>query len=151
MVLAVAVGLVLTVYPAFSEMRHHEKGEYKEKVMEKREKILDELGLTDEQKEEMTRLRKANGKKKKETRAALKEKKKELRKELERYDSDTRKVSGLAADIKELQGALIDTRVSSIIDTKSILTKEQFEKFTEKTKHHGKKRSREMGRKQHRW
>lgn len=151
MVLAIAAGLVLTACPAFSETRHHEKGEYKEKMMEKREKFLDELGLTDEQKEGMTRLREANREKRQKTREALKEKKEELRKELERYDSDTRKMNGLVADIKELQGELIDTRVSSIMDTKSVLTKEQFEKFTEKTKHYGKKRPDKMGRKQHRW
>ncbi|MFQ5952473.1 MAG: Spy/CpxP family protein refolding chaperone [Candidatus Omnitrophota bacterium] len=138
MVLAVAASLVLSACPAFSqpEEKCEERG--------KKEKFIEELGLTDEQKEEMKSLRKANKEKKNEFRQALRDKRKELRKELGLYDSDMQKVQGIVSEVKDLQGKLIDFRVKSIMDTKEILTEEQFGKFSEKTKKAFKKRHGKM-------
>ena len=162
MVLAVAANFVLSACPVFSQEaaecegngpwgRRHEKGEYRERMKERREKFAEELSLTDEQKEEMKELRKANKEKKKELRGSLKEKQKELRNELNVYDSDTRKVRSLVSEVKGLQGELIDLRVQSIMDTKGILTEEQFGKFTAKMKKHKGHRGRKGNKKRRKW
>ena len=162
MVLAIAANLILSACPAFSlsadecegegpRGRHHEKGEYKERMKEKREKFAEELGLTDEQKEEMKELKETSREKKKELRQGLKEKRGELRNELNVYDSNTRKVRSLVSEVKDLQGELIDLRVQSIMDTKEILTEEQFGKFTAKMKKHKGQRGRKGNKKHRRW
>jgi Spy/CpxP family protein refolding chaperone len=89
--------------------------------------------------------------KEKELREALKEKQKELRDELNVYDSDKRRVRGLVSEVKDLQGELIDLRVRSIMDTKEVLTEEQFGKFTAKMKKHKGQRGRRVNKKRRRW
>jgi Spy/CpxP family protein refolding chaperone len=103
-------------------------------MMERREKLVKELGLTDEQKEKMDRFREEKKEEKKELHQALRGKQKELREELQLYDSNMGKVKSLASEIKRLQGKLIDLRVESIENVKSVLTEEQYKKFIAKTK-----------------
>ncbi|MGB2600324.1 MAG: hypothetical protein WBC99_07780, partial [Candidatus Omnitrophota bacterium] len=95
-VLAVALALVFSSSPAFSfgvdaeeegrgGWRRQEKGQCTEETKEKREKFIEELGLTEEQQEEMKDLKEANREKRKELRETLKEKKEELKEELSQY------------------------------------------------------------------
>jgi Spy/CpxP family protein refolding chaperone len=155
-VLTVAATLILVTCPAFSRAegeygeREMRRQEHKEKMMKKREEFIKELGLTPEQKKEMDRLREENKEKRKEIRQALKDKRKELHQELKLYNSDPRNIEAIVSEVKDLQGKLIDLRVKSILDTKKILTEEQFGKFTAKTKKTEKGRHRQMEKRNHR-
>jgi len=99
-----------------------------------KEKIVKELGLTEEQQAKFSEHRKNTGAKHKESRQTLRESEKQLMEELAKYDSDQAKINTLAATIKKNQAETIDSRIADITVLKSILTKEQFEKLQQKAK-----------------
>jgi len=147
----VACLLVATVFfavPVFSVRAFaeyaKEKGEYAQKKMER---LTAELGLTDEQKSEMQKLREESWEGKRELYSQLKAARKELREELKKTSSDRGKINDIIARMKDLQGKVIDNRVDHFLAVKGILTDEQFQKFQDlQEERHGKMRKK-MGEK----
>ena len=92
-------------------------------------KIVDTLGLTEEQRDALKEKRVGHRAQMKELGEALRTKRKELQEELEKAQSDTERISTLVSDIKSLQGELLDQRVAGILATKEILTPEQLEEM----------------------
>ena len=62
----------------------------------------------------------------------LKEKFLALRDELEKRDSDSRRVEELSQEINVLRGMLLSSRVRNLVDMKEILTAEQFASLKDK-------------------
>ncbi|MFH0731675.1 MAG: periplasmic heavy metal sensor [Candidatus Omnitrophota bacterium] len=90
-----------------------------------------ELGLTQEQQDKLKSLREAHRTQMDQICQALKEKEENLRQALDSATSDTAVINSIAAEVKSLQAQKVDGRVANILQTKAILTSEQFDKFTE--------------------
>jgi len=110
------------------------KGDKEENREAIKEKIVKELGLTEKQQAKFSEHRKNTAAKHKELRQTLRESEKQLREELAKYVADQAKIQTLAATVKKAQAELVDSRIADITALKSILTKEQFEKFQQKAK-----------------
>jgi|GEM_PF-1876644 len=98
------------------------------------EAIAEELGLTEEQKAQLAEMRKADQATGQELRNSLKTAQKNLKETLSQYDADPATVQSLAAQVKTIQGQMVDHRVASVTKMKEILTPEQFAKIQEKAK-----------------
>ncbi len=126
-VAAVAVlSLVLTGVSFAAAPFQKERGmshECREKEMSKA------LNLTAQQEQQIRELQKSNFERAKQLRDELRDKRNALGEELNKQSSDMNKVKALAADIKDIEGRLIDQRVESVIKMKEILTPEQYQKF----------------------
>jgi Spy/CpxP family protein refolding chaperone len=126
---------------------HSRRGKHGERE-ERIKQCIDKLGLTDEQKAKLETQRAENKTKKRELRRSLKDKRSELRQELDKPDSDKAKIDSIVADMKELEGDLIELRVQKVLQMKAILSHEQFEKLRS-FNHHEKGRGKKGG-KRHR-
>ncbi|OIO36909.1 MAG: hypothetical protein AUJ74_00525 [Candidatus Omnitrophica bacterium CG1_02_44_16] len=120
------VALFAQVQPQQSD-----KNENREAI---KDKIVKDLGLTEEQQAKFSEHHKNTAAKHKELRRAVRESEKQLREELAKYDADQGKIQAVAATVKKAQAELIDNRITDITALKSILTKEQFEKLQQKAK-----------------
>jgi Spy/CpxP family protein refolding chaperone len=122
----VVLSLVLTGVSFAAAPFQKERGmshECREKEMSKA------LNLTAQQEQQIRELQKSNFERSKQLRAELRDKRNALGEELNKQSSDMSKVKALAADIKDIEGRLIDQRVESVIKMKEILTPEQYQKF----------------------
>ena len=117
--------------PVFAEGggRSREPGEKGGKMMEK---MAADLGLTQEQQDQMKALRESG----KEKAGSLREKSKEvrqaLREELNKADTDSSKVKGYVEDLTALYRQKLEQRVDGVLGMKKVLTPEQFSKLNEK-------------------
>jgi Spy/CpxP family protein refolding chaperone len=91
--------------------------------------LADELNLSEKQKEELKAKKQEHREAMKKLHEALREKKIELREELEKPDSNKKRIAFLASETKELMGKLVDINIKNILGVKEVLTPEQFEKF----------------------
>ena len=156
LVLISVVALLFSVTPLYAEGTHEncgmgEKGteaEYghqrgrgpKEGAMAK---LIEELGLTPEQQEQLKTQREAHRGKMKELHETLKTKRAELKEELEKAGSNEGRINSLASEVKSLMSESVDLRVGNILEVKAILTPEQFEEFK---KHVAMKKKKGQGR-----
>lgn len=112
--------------------------------------FLKELGLSDQQRQQVEENRAKTREAMKSLRETLKAGKAELKAELDKPTVDMGRVNAITEDIKSATSKLIDHRVSSILALKSILTPEQFSKMTarmeEKTSGRWKKHANGMNR-----
>jgi Spy/CpxP family protein refolding chaperone len=92
-------------------------------------KIANELGLSQEQKEQLKEQRFQSKYSRIENRNKIRLKELELRHELEKEVVNHEAVNKIVAELKQLHGATIEQRVTSILKMKEILTPEQFEKL----------------------
>jgi len=97
------------------------------------------LGLTDDQKKQL----KENWQKQREAVKPLFEQMKDnrqaLKQELLQPTPDMNKVNTLQTQFKAIEGQMTDSRLNSLLETKKVLTPEQFTKFLEvkeRRKHH---------------
>lgn len=103
---------------------------------EKRQKVWDQLNLTADQKKQLEENKAKNRESMKATFETMKSCKESLRAELMKKDLDMNKINSIQSQIKSLQGQMVDSRLSSILDIRKILTYEQFGKFIEITGKH---------------
>jgi Spy/CpxP family protein refolding chaperone len=126
-VLAFAVSAFVLSSLAFAEpganFRAKSKGE------ERHARMCKELGLSEEQSRQMKESFEQSKAKKTELYTVYKEKKTLLRTQLEAKDLDRAAVDRTVKELKEIQGQMLDDKVSSLLKTRSILTPEQFEKL----------------------
>ncbi|NQT95202.1 MAG: Spy/CpxP family protein refolding chaperone [Candidatus Omnitrophica bacterium] len=93
--------------------------------------LVEELGLSEEQVEELTALKESHRDTQKQLHESLKEANNNLRKELESPEV-SKSVWKVAEEVKGIQAQMVDSRIEHILAVKEILTPEQFEKFQEK-------------------
>lgn len=95
------------------------------------EEIAKEINLTDEQKQQIETMAKADKDKKKEIRKQMKEKFKAIDAELLKENYDINVINGLTADIQALQSEMAKTNIDSKVQMRSILTYDQFKQIEE--------------------
>ncbi len=106
--------------------------------------MFKDLGLTQEQQDQLKARRGAEKEQWKTGREALKTKMRALHEEISKPDMDKAKVDAIVMEINTLKGQEFARRTEGIVAMKEILTPEQFAKFQE---HHQKK----MEKKQWKW
>lgn len=93
------------------------------------DKIVDELGLSPAQREELKKQRADLAGRSKESREKMQVTRAALKAELDKPTLDTARVNGLTADLKTLVCDQIQNRVDHVVGMKKILTPEQFSKM----------------------
>lgn len=103
---------------------------------EKKHKWGNTLGLTDDQKKQL----KENWQKQREAVQPLFEQMKDnrqaLKRELLQANPDMNKIATLQNQLKSIEGQMTDSRLDSLLETKKVLTPEQFSKFLETKERH---------------
>ena len=131
-VLIMAAAVILTAAPAYAEYEGTGNQERTQKRQEAFENLVDELGLGKEQVDQLKAHRAKKREVNKELFMALKDERKKLKEELEKPESDKRAIKAIAKNIKKMQADLVDKKIDSVLEVKSILTPEQFIQFKEK-------------------
>ncbi|MBF0494065.1 MAG: Spy/CpxP family protein refolding chaperone [Candidatus Omnitrophica bacterium] len=107
----------------------------------KMDKIMDEIGVTDEQKKQLKEMRETQKETGKEIFKSIREKRDAIREELNKPETDENKINALIEEETALSKAKAQHMVQGVLAMKKILTPEQFQlldkKFQEmKGKHH---------------
>ena len=110
--------------------RGHGEGS-KEKWEEKREIFARELGLSQEQKDELSARKEAARVEREAAREEMKAAEGALREALKMPETDIALVNSAALRVKTAQGVQVDQRVQSFLSMKEVLTPEQFRKMLE--------------------
>jgi len=128
---AAVIGLILSAVPAYAYEGHGPEGTGEERYEKggKFDKISEELGLSDEQKAALKKDREATFAKMKELRDKVQSARKELKAELDKETLDTARVNALVAQLKDLMGQQIQSRVDKVMSLRKILTPEQYKKM----------------------
>jgi len=102
-----------------------ERFEHAQKI----DKIVDELGLSAAQKDQIKKQRSDFAAKAKEAKEKMRTTRAALKEELDKQTVDTARVNGLVAELKNQVGQQIQNRVDSVLAMKQVLTPEQFNKM----------------------
>ncbi len=136
-IMIVAV-MTLVIAPAYAEPQLDEKEGPKPGFREERkaemDKIMDEIGLTPEQKTQIETFHKEQRAKDAELRTKMQEKREALREELTKTDSDTVKIEQLKTDMTAIYEEKMQARIDGVLKIKETLTPEQYEKLNQKMK-----------------
>jgi len=98
------------------------------------EKMLEDLGLTPEQKTALFENKKQHREEMKAVQEQIRIEREAIRAEFAKADTDRESVNSHAAKLKELQSRKVDLHIEGMIAAKEILTPEQFTKFMGKMK-----------------
>ncbi|MDP3921183.1 MAG: Spy/CpxP family protein refolding chaperone [Candidatus Omnitrophota bacterium] len=129
MVLALLIGTGSNAFAIYSEESgrgDRAPGQWQEKMKEKRDKMFAEIGLSEEQLQQIEAKRET---KMADTRALygqMREKREALRRVLEAPETDRAQVDVLVNEISALQAQKVRARVDNILEIKATLTPEQF-------------------------
>ena len=99
---------------------------------QKMERMIEELGLTSEQAEQLRQHKEAKRDGRKESYGIIREKHEAIKEELNKAEIDKVKIEKLIEEIVNIQTQALRERIEHMITLKEILTAEQFEKFQEK-------------------
>ena len=111
-------------------------GEKHKKMEGGRQKVWDQLNLTPEQKKQLEENKAKNKETMKATFEKMKSAKESLKAELMKPALDMNKINNIQSQVKALQNQMTDNRLSSMLEVRKVLTREQFEKFLEITGKH---------------
>lgn len=103
-------------------------------------KIQEELGLTDEQVQQLDDYRNQQREQMKQDRQTMKQLKEEIKQETEKTEIDEAKIKSIHEQLKTLNNKMSDNRLDGILQLRKILTPEQFKKFNEARGKRGKMR-----------
>jgi Spy/CpxP family protein refolding chaperone len=120
---------------------HHggKKGEWMQKM-------LDEVGVSEDQKKALGEKRKENNSEKKAIREKMKEERKKLHEELKKEELDRQKIDQIVGEMKNLAGEEVSQRVEGFLAMREVLTQEQFSKLLDlKGKHKEKNKKNKKG------
>jgi len=117
----------------------HHRGEIREKVIEK-------IGLTQKQQEQIKENREKNAPIVRKNHRQMKIKRLELQQEFDSENLNVEKIKNLASEIKTLHSEMIDQRVENIVSLRKILTAEQYRQLHQvermrRMQHHKKNRN----------
>jgi periplasmic protein CpxP/Spy len=96
---------------------------------EKKAEIYSQLGLTDQQKQELEANKAQNKEQRKAFFEKMRAKRKELNQELMKPTLDMPKIEAIQTELKSMQAQMIDDRLNSTLSVRKILSPEQFAKF----------------------
>lgn len=103
----------------------------KEKWEKAVSEIHKQLGLTPQQEEQLKEHRSTHRSQMKALRQQIKSKREQIKEELQRVDFDSNKVKQIHNELKSLKSQSEDYRLDGILEVRTILTPEQFNKFME--------------------
>ncbi len=127
--LALCAGFVTGPWAA---MAQPEPTGMEDRIAVEEKKIEEAAGISPEQHQKIQVLVRESKEKQRALNESLQEKKAALKDELEVDGNiDRKKVDGLVADIKSLQGQMLDNRVEQTIKMREVLTNEQYAKLRE--------------------
>lgn len=106
--------------------------EWKEKWEAKRQKLYEQLQLTDEQKKALDENKKQSRENRKSAAKAMKDNMDLIRQELQKPELDMARITQIQNELKASQIRMLDARLDGILAARKILTPEQFSKFMEK-------------------
>lgn len=101
-----------------------------------RQKLWDQLSLTPVQKKQLEENRAKNRETMKATFENMKSCRESLNAELMKPELDMNKINSIQSQMKALQNQMADSRLSSMLEVRKVLTREQFEKFLDITGKH---------------
>jgi len=147
----IAMGLfLLSVTNVLAEEgQKFNKEEHRKEWQEKKAKMYEKLGLTDEQKQALKVHKENHRSETKALRKQIKEKRKAFRQALEDPTTDESAIMAANNEVKALTNSLADDRLNGILEVRKILTPEQFKKFNEIKKKHRKKKGSHKGSDKH--
>ncbi|MBN2483927.1 MAG: periplasmic heavy metal sensor [Candidatus Omnitrophica bacterium] len=96
------------------------------------ENLAGELGLSEEQAEQLRAQKENRRQVQQRLRESMRNVHQALAEELAKEKPDQGKIDSITQDMKKLNSQMIDDRVKSIIDTRNILTPEQYRQFQQK-------------------
>jgi Spy/CpxP family protein refolding chaperone len=94
------------------------------------QEIFKQLDLTDEQKQQLETAKKQHRTEAASDRRAIRDAREAMRVELMKSQLDMAKIRQIHSQIKSLQDKMEDERLNSILTVRTILTQEQFQKFS---------------------
>lgn len=138
------VSVIAYAHPTSADHKEESdwEGKWEQKRKAIREKVEQEIGMTQEQRNKVKTLRQENRSKMRKIRQELREKRQELKEEFQKDNLSEPAIYRLAVDVKELTGQLVDQRVENVIEARKVLTAEQFKKLDKIGKRHKQKRQR---------
>ena len=92
-------------------------------------RIMQQLNLTEEQQQQLKTQHEKHKAQIAQMQEYLKEHRQRLKEELESPDADKNRINNIITEMKETEGRLMYLRTMGILETKEILTPEQFEKL----------------------
>ena len=135
MISAGLIGMLLSVSPAYagalrrqeknSEARQHQREEHHENFMR-------ELGLTEEQAEQLRTQKEQRREAGQQLRESLKSTRQALGDELAKENLDQNKINAIRQEMKALNNQMIDSRIDGILDMRNTLTPDQYRQFHQK-------------------
>lgn len=120
------------------------KGDYGRRGEGIQKRIMEKLGLTQDQSDKLSQNRRTQHNEMEALRFSIKEKKIRLKQALEKPGATAASVAPLASELKDLQAKMVDLRISGVLKVKEILTPEQFQKLEEMKDRADKKRMKKM-------
>lgn len=129
--LAIMVASTSLAYAEPMRPEHEGKKYNKGNRGEQFQGVMDQLDLTQEQKDQLKAHREAQKEKTKDLREELNANRKALHEELKKYDSDKRVVDSTVAKINDIQGKLTAEGANNFMGMKKILTPEQYQKMSD--------------------
>jgi Spy/CpxP family protein refolding chaperone len=126
---AVLFGLQLAGSPSVFAEKDFGKGFDKEGWEEEVNKMQDELGLSQQQRDALKSHKVRHRQGMSGLREELKQKQQELREEMQKSDFDAGRVRMINDEIKRLHNEMSDERIEGVVEVRKILTPEQFSRF----------------------
>ncbi len=99
---------------------------------ERFDNMAEELGLSQQQQEQLRQQKEGHRLKRLKRREALQDVHQRLKEELSRENIDRDRLNSIAGEMKQLQSQMIDDRIDGILQMREILTPEQYQTFREK-------------------
>lgn len=129
-VLLGAAGILLLTVTAYANPQEFQQDDKKRCAPKVRgANFIEVLCLTGEQQAQLKKHREGHRTQMKELGQSLRKRRQELMKELEKSDSNKSALDTIVSDIVSIQKQLVERRVEKILQVKTVLTPEQFEKF----------------------
>ena len=127
------IGLsVSVIYAAPAIPATQQKEAFVKKMDTKRQKIYNDLGLTEEQRRLLEENKNRHREQTKALFTQLCQKMNALRQELEKSELNMQEIYQVNNELKQLQTQMLDNRLERILEVRKILTPEQFRKFEDK-------------------
>lgn len=130
--MVLVVLMLLTTLTGAAKAYEGKKGWSEEDKAAHMEKMVKDLGLSEEQQAQMKEHKETQKQSTMETRKRIKAAREELKAELEKYDSDQGKIEALTNEIAEGQKAMMQQRTQGVAAMKEILTEEQYKQLQDK-------------------